>query len=105
MAFTLPAVTAVRANSAGHRHGSRIDRRVKAIIHGSAAHGSDHEIRPQSRTYGLRNGERGHGGGTAGRDRQVRRRKTTPVPAAKSTVPSHSRWASQSGTPRCSVVQ
>ena len=41
VAFTLPAVTAVRANSAGHRQvGPRIERTVKAISHGSAAHGS-----------------------------------------------------------------
>jgi hypothetical protein len=40
VAFTPPTVTTVRANSAGHRHvGPRSERAVKAISHGSAAHG------------------------------------------------------------------
>ena len=36
---------------------------------------------------------------------KVRSRARTPMPAMKSRVPVHSRWATQSGTLSCSKIQ
>ena len=97
------------ANHAGYIHprSSRSARMTSASSHGRPAHGSRITDRraEKSSAYGDSMNTTVATAAPGPRRRNVRKRKSIPNPAAARIVPSHSRCATQAGTPSVSVTQ
>ena len=108
VAFTAPTVSTTSAASAASRHRVRVvARMVRPTIQPTPAHGSS--ITDVRDTYGSTYGDTAYTtpatvAGIAARPRW-RAAHRTPSPPRNSSVPSHSRCATQSGTPSRSNTQ
>ena len=103
-----PVVTTTRAASAAWRQRVRVAASaVRPTSQPRPAHGSS--IADVRDTYGRRYGVSWYTSAAASAASRLRPSRraihSTPVPAARNSVPIHSRWATQSGSPMPSATQ